>query len=199
MKRMHDKKQLGGGVTEEQFEDLVRATPTDIRAVVDQGQIQLQLEHDGNVLSIDENLAPIIQGIHGAASKTEYFAYLSLILISVSATYNGNSAYSLDITLDGIGRTSNIISSSAPESMAQELINTGFNGAILVDILKNDGTHIYYGMATVYTSIDGEINIYWKDSSGNQHSVFIQGISNIDECMDGISFFALGSSNQLIY
>lgn len=61
MKRMHDKKQLGGGVTEEQFEELVRATPTDCRLVYNQGKPQLQLEHDSNVLSIDTDFGDVLK------------------------------------------------------------------------------------------------------------------------------------------
>ena len=41
---------------ENTFEDLVRVTPTDVRVVKDQDKWQLQLEHDNNVLSIDEGL-----------------------------------------------------------------------------------------------------------------------------------------------
>lgn len=41
---------------ENTFEDLVRATPTDVRVVKNQDKWQLQLEHDSNVLSIDDGL-----------------------------------------------------------------------------------------------------------------------------------------------
>lgn len=39
-----------------QFYELVEVTPTDVRLIEDQGKLQLQLEHDSQVLSIDEDV-----------------------------------------------------------------------------------------------------------------------------------------------
>lgn len=54
---------MGGGVSEEQFEELVRATPTDVNIVKDQDKWQIQLEHDSNVLSITD-MTPFVNEIN---------------------------------------------------------------------------------------------------------------------------------------
>lgn len=41
-------------VNESEFEELVRATPTSVSIIEDQGKLELMLEHDGNVLDINE-------------------------------------------------------------------------------------------------------------------------------------------------
>lgn len=50
-------------VSKDSFEELVRATPTDVRVVKDQDKWQLQLEHDSNVLSIDEGLQTALNSV----------------------------------------------------------------------------------------------------------------------------------------
>lgn len=45
---------IEGYVTEEQFEELVKVTPTDVNIVEDQGVWQIQLKHDSEVLSITD-------------------------------------------------------------------------------------------------------------------------------------------------
>ena len=47
-------------VNEHTFEDLVKSTPTDVRLVEDQGKLQLQLEHDSEVLSIDKGVNDLL-------------------------------------------------------------------------------------------------------------------------------------------
>lgn len=43
------------------FEDLVRATPTDVSIIEDQGKLELMLEHDGNVLAINDTPNQFLQ------------------------------------------------------------------------------------------------------------------------------------------
>ena len=43
------------------FEELVRATPTDVSIIEDQGKLELMLEHDGNVLAINDTPNQFLQ------------------------------------------------------------------------------------------------------------------------------------------
>ncbi len=49
-----------GGVSETQFEELVKATPTDVRAIINEDNLQLQVEHDGQVLAIDNDFGKTV-------------------------------------------------------------------------------------------------------------------------------------------
>lgn len=86
-KRMWTKeeiKNMGGGVTEEQFEELVKVTPTDVNVVQDQGKWQIQLEHDSNVLSITD-LEPFNEGL------IRFKKYKFVIKSGSTWTYDGES------------------------------------------------------------------------------------------------------------
>lgn len=50
-------------VTDGRYEDLVKSIPTDVRLVEDEGKLQLQLEHDSEVLSIDEGVNDVLNNI----------------------------------------------------------------------------------------------------------------------------------------
>lgn len=69
-----------------QYEDLVKATPTDVHLVEDQGKLQLQLEHDSEVLSIDEGVNDILGRNFGyrEVDAIEYSGY-----ITISGSLNG--------------------------------------------------------------------------------------------------------------
>lgn len=75
MKRMHDKKQLACEVTEEEFEELVRATPTLVRLVENEGDLQLQTEHDTTVLDIDTDFTRV------------FLTYFSKMMTGVDTPY----------------------------------------------------------------------------------------------------------------
>lgn len=51
-------------VSQEQYEELVKVVPTDVHIVQDQGKWQIQLEHDGIVLSITD-LTPFVDFLLG--------------------------------------------------------------------------------------------------------------------------------------
>ena len=72
--------------TKEEFEELVRETPTIVRLVENLGKLQLQLEHDTNVLGIDDEFAPILfDKLFGTQSYSSYFYIQQLDLEG----YNG--------------------------------------------------------------------------------------------------------------
>ena len=48
-------------VTSYLYEELVRATPTDVSIIEDQGKLELMLEHDGNVLAINDTPNQFLQ------------------------------------------------------------------------------------------------------------------------------------------
>lgn len=177
MKRMHDKKQLSGGVTEEQFEELVRATPTDVRAVVDQGQIQLQMEHDGNVLSIDDQFGKTIN--YSKWINTPFYrGYLNMDLFSCECDVNGNSE-TIDILIRGEIKMEKYITQQTTELEPGDGLADihPFESIVLIDCIESDGTYIYYGMAMISPILDGiqviGISLSWVNSLGQQQSINI--------------------------
>ena len=156
MKRMHDKKQLAGGVTEEQFEELVRETPTDARAVIDQGKVQLQLEHDGNVLGIDDQFGETMCA--GWPTSIKYPTYVYIAFESVD--FNEESNYLTgDIIISGYGLAGSKI---------------GNNGSSIEGIKSFLGNTIIYDLDVAIRDDMGEIIFTGKcDVTGTGTNIVI--------------------------
>lgn len=48
-------------INDDDFENLVRVTPTDVSIIEDEGKLELMLEHDGNVLSVNDTPNQFLQ------------------------------------------------------------------------------------------------------------------------------------------
>ena len=169
MKRMHDKKQLSGGVSEEQFEDLVRATPTDCRLVEDQGQLQLQLEHDGNVLGIDTDFGDTMSRTWGRGLYQIIPTMLSADLVGNFS--NGSDTYTGYIFLYGfvfVDRKIPQYNEDADDGFLEQfiyLIRGAFDGFVHCTIEEDDGTLVFSGNVKISTD-DTDIQITRMDGLG---------------------------------
>ena len=118
-KRMWTKEEIKeiskeGVVTEEQFEELVKVTPTDVSIIEDQGKLELMLEHDGNVLAINDTPNQYLQRrldkpskvIESVISEQDYFELYNACRVgSIVKFYNANimeNAFSYNTPCFGI-------------------------------------------------------------------------------------------------
>lgn len=136
-------------VSKDNFEELVRETPTDVRVVKDQNKWQLQLEHDSNVLSIDEGLQTALDSVSGGVQLYKHILELRFaddkmdyVLISKS-----NEAYNLQTLLTAINNDNSIIYCMQKEGFAggYQHLNTmifpnTYNGLTLLSYADDFGT-----------------------------------------------------------
>lgn len=97
-----------GLTTSTQFEELVAQTPTLARLVDNEGQLQLQLEHDSNVLDIDTDFMPTLGKYALLFDKTypsQYYMYYGVIYLSSGNTIlklTGLIPLKIDVIVEGI-------------------------------------------------------------------------------------------------
>ena len=150
-------------VSKDNFEELVRETPTDVRVVKDQNKWQLQLEHDSNVLSIDEGLQTALDSVGGGTQLYKHvleirFADDKMDYIVLSKS---NQPYNLQTLITAIMTDNCII-----DCIQQPRFAGGY-GHMNMSLFVNDSNalmlHSYWSDFGDYNVIYSEIDAITQD------------------------------------
>lgn len=161
-KRMWTKEEIegmGGGVSEEQFEELVRATPTEVSIIEDQGKLELMLEHDGNVLAVNDTPNQFLQRR----------LYKSSLIVSLPKT--GTNFILYDISMFRVGTIVRIDLS--------DVYGTTHNYYGIVT--KVYGEHLGISLMTLGEFTIGGLNYYTSQVDINTTNTYINAISGIGD------------------